>query len=84
MRAIQDQKRAGFCVQGNGPGMSTEEISRAFEPFFRAEAAQRSGAEGSGLGLSIASRLSDAMNGTIEVDSQPNRGSTFSVWLNRC
>ncbi len=81
---VHDQKRAGVRVQDKGSGMSKEEMSRVFQPFFRAEAAQRSGAEGSGLGLSIASRLCDAMNGTIEVESQPNHGSTFSIWLNRC
>ncbi len=81
---IESEQCAGFCVQDEGSGISKEEISRVFQPFFRSESAQRSSAEGSGLGLSIAHRLAAAMNGTIEIESQPSRGSTFSVWLNRC
>ncbi|MCC7084560.1 MAG: HAMP domain-containing protein [Pirellulales bacterium] len=80
---IESKRRVGFCIEDEGSGMSQDEVSHVFQPFFRSESAQRSGTEGSGLGLSIASRLSAAMNGTIEVESQPNRGSRFSVWLTR-
>jgi heavy metal sensor kinase len=78
---LESDQHTGFYVQDEGSGMTPEEISRIFQPFFRSESAQRSGTEGSGLGLSIAVRLATAMNGTIEVASQPNLGSKFSVWL---
>ena len=66
-------------VTDNGPGMSPEEVRRAFEPFFRGEQARS--VPGTGLGLAIVKRIVEASGGTISVDSQPGRGTTFVVTL---
>lgn len=75
--------QAGIFVEDHGPGIAPADRSRIFQPFFRAESARGSGADGIGLGLSIANRLAGAMQGSIDVESEPNRGSRFLVWLRR-
>lgn len=67
-------------VADNGPGIRAEDIEKAFEPFERL-AADNSQTEGAGLGLPLARRLAEAMGGSIEVDSTPGAGSTFTVVL---
>lgn len=67
-------------VEDEGPGLPPDRIERLFTPFERL-GAERSAVEGTGLGLALSKRLMDAMDGTILVDSQPGRGSLFSVVL---
>ena len=66
-----------FLVQDTGIGISPEEQQKLFVPFEQAEAATRRRHEGSGLGLSISSRLVDLLGGRIWVESQLGRGSEF-------
>jgi signal transduction histidine kinase len=66
-------------VRDNGPGMSPEVAERVFDAFFTT----RSVGEGSGLGLSISAGLVQAMNGHIELETEPGRGATFRVHLER-
>jgi signal transduction histidine kinase len=61
----------------NGPGMTEEEQMRAFEKFYQADLSRSS--SGNGLGLSLAKRIVDLHGGTIEIKSQPNRGSEFII-----
>jgi CheY-like chemotaxis protein len=68
------------CDQGTG--LTPEQRARLFQPFDRL-GAERSGTEGSGLGLLIARELVEAMGGTLEVKSEPGRGSVFAVLLPR-
>ena len=70
-----------FIVEDNGIGISEEFLSHIFEPFEREKNTTLSGIHGSGLGLTIVKKLVDVMNGTIEVSSLPNQGSTFKVVL---
>jgi signal transduction histidine kinase/CheY-like chemotaxis protein len=67
-------------VQDDGPGISEEGLRRLFVPFDRL-GAEESGVEGTGLGLALSKRLAEAMAGTLEVESTPGRGSTFSLSL---
>ena len=67
-------------VSDNGPGMSPIDARRVFEPFFRAEET-RSTTPGTGLGLSIVKRIVEASRGTVAVESQAGRGSTFVIRL---
>lgn len=58
-------------IRDTGPGMSDEERARAFHRFFRAS----NGTDGFGLGLAIAEEAARAIGGTIELDSEPGRGT---------
>jgi CheY-like chemotaxis protein len=58
--------------------MSAEQLSKLFEPFERL-GAEHGNVEGTGLGLALSRRLAEAMDGTLEVESEPGRGSTFSI-----
>jgi signal transduction histidine kinase len=68
-------------VTDHGPGMADDDRRRVFEPFFRSAEARRAGRAGLGLGLAIAARLADAMEGRIDVRSTPGEGSSFTLVL---
>lgn len=68
-----------FSVQDSGAGMTEEEKKRIFNAFERLENAKNT--PGFGLGLAITAQLVKRMNGEIIVESHPERGSTFSVFL---
>ncbi len=70
-----------LTVRDSGMGISAADIERIFDPFFRAEAAMRSGAPGVGLGLPILKRILDAHDGTIRVQSELGGGTTVTVEL---
>ncbi|MFN9776202.1 MAG: ATP-binding protein [Burkholderiales bacterium] len=70
-----------ITVTDTGPGFTREEAARIFRPFERLARGDGDGAEGLGLGLSIAQGLAQAMGGSIAVDSEPGRGTTFTVHL---
>ncbi len=72
---------ARITVTDTGPGLTREEAARIFRPFERLARGDGVGAEGLGLGLSIAQGLAQAMGGSIIVDSEPGRGTTFTVHL---
>lgn len=67
-------------VRDQGIGISAEDLPHIFDRFYRADAS-RSKIEGYGLGLAIAQTIITAHHGTIEVESEPNKGSVFIVWL---
>jgi signal transduction histidine kinase len=73
-----DNGRLAIHVSDTGAGMSAEQLSRLFEPFERL-GAEHGNVEGTGLGLALSRRLAEAMDGTLEVESEPGRGSTFSI-----
>ncbi len=68
-----------FIVKDSGIGMSEEFVKHIFEPFERESTVTRSGIEGTGLGMAITKNIVEMMNGTISVESEVGRGSTFTV-----
>lgn len=64
-------------VRDSGEGILPEHKDRLFEPFFTTKSNQG----GTGLGLSVTYGIVTDHGGTIEVESQPGKGSTFTVWL---
>lgn len=68
-------------VADNGFGMSKEFLGHMFENFSREESAAKSGIQGTGLGLPLCKKIIDLMNGTIEVESEENVGSTFTITI---
>jgi heavy metal sensor kinase len=73
--------RAALRVSDTGIGLTPEEQERVFQRFYRSDSARLHDAEGAGLGLCIARSIADAHGGTIELDSTPGAGSTFTVLL---
>ncbi len=69
------------AVQDSGVGISANDLPHIFESFYRADRARSIKTGGSGLGLTIAKKIVEAHNGTIEVQSQVGKGSTFYVRL---
>ena len=70
-----------FVVADTGIGISPEDIPHIFEVFFRVENLRVGHTEGTGLGLSIIKNIVDYKGGTIKVESEPGRGTRFTVDL---
>lgn len=68
-------------VADNGFGMSKEFQGHLFENFSREESASKSGIQGTGLGLPLCKKIVDLMEGSIEVESEENVGSTFTITM---
>jgi PAS domain S-box-containing protein len=65
------------AVADTGIGIAPENINRVFEPFFTTKPVGK----GTGLGLSLAYSIVQKHQGHIEVQSEPGKGTTFTVWL---
>lgn len=70
-----------LMCKDSGIGMSPETVATIFERFRQASDGTTKHYEGTGLGLAIAHKLATAMGGTIEVESKPGEGSTFTAVL---
>ncbi|MCB6926805.1 response regulator [Enterocloster bolteae] len=70
-----------FRCADTGIGMSSEFMSKLFQPFERAQDSTNSRVTGTGLGMAITKNLTDLMNGDIRVESRHREGSVFTVAL---
>jgi signal transduction histidine kinase len=70
-----------LCVKDYGIGISTKDQEKIFDRFYRCEEPQRSGIKGSGLGLTIIKKITEAHKGHLSLESKPGEGSTFCVHL---
>jgi signal transduction histidine kinase len=68
-----------FKIEDNGDGMSEEVKSRIFEKFYQGDSSHAT--KGNGIGLNIVSRITTLAGGTVEVESEPQKGSKFTVCL---
>jgi heavy metal sensor kinase len=68
-------------VRDTGRGIRPEHLPRLFQRFYRADSDRGRDNGGSGLGLAIAQAIVQAHHGHINVESQPGKGSCFTVWL---
>jgi signal transduction histidine kinase len=73
--------RVRISVSDTGKGMDAESLAKLFTPFERLDAG--ADIEGTGLGLALSRRLIEAMGGTIEVESTPGEGTTFTIEMAR-
>ena len=73
--------RIHLIVEDNGIGMSPEFQEKIFEAFSRADSKRVQKTEGSGLGMAITKYIVDAMNGTINIQSELGKGSRFHITL---
>ena len=76
-----DEQNVRISVQDHGIGMNEEQISRLFQDFQQAKDSNTRKYGGTGLGLSISRRLARAMQGDIQLTSEPGKGSCFSIDL---
>jgi len=70
-----------ISVEDKGLGISAADVRRIFEPFYRSRAASAAQIHGTGLGLSLARDIAQAMGGSLTVSSEPGKGSCFTVYL---
>lgn len=68
-----------FVFKDNGIGMTEEFMKRIFEPFSRAMDPRADKVQGTGLGMTISENIIHMMNGTIQVESELDKGSCFTV-----
>jgi len=78
--AARDGEAVRISVTDTGSGIASDDLERVFRPFERL-GAEDTDVEGSGIGLALSRRLVEAMGGTIGVDTEVDRGSTFWVEL---
>lgn len=81
LRVRQNGGTATIEVEDDGAGIEPRKQERIFERFYRVDDARTRDAGGTGLGLAIVKHLTLTLDGEIEVESTPGRGSTFSVIL---
>ncbi|HEX6908857.1 MAG TPA: ATP-binding protein, partial [Longimicrobium sp.] len=78
-----DERRVRVRVRDTGTGIRPERLPYIFDPFVQGERALNRPDEGVGLGLAISSDLARGMGGELQVESEPGRGSTFTLVLQR-
>lgn len=79
--ALEGRASYEFQVKDTGIGMSREFQEHVFEPFERERTSTISGIQGTGLGMAITKNIVDMMGGTITVESEEGKGTTFTVAL---
>ncbi len=80
-RKVGEYETYHFVVSDGGIGMSSEFLTKIFEPFEREQTESTGKLQGTGLGLSITKTFVEMMQGNIQVSSVPGEGSTFDVIL---
>jgi two-component system phosphate regulon sensor histidine kinase PhoR len=83
LRCVCDEnaRTVTFRIDDNGPGIATREQHRIFEKFYRAEDPLKRDIPGTGLGLAIVQHIVHGNGGTVSVESEVGRGSSFRVVL---
>ena len=81
IRTLQQAKNLIVEFSDTGIGIAEEKLDLIFNRFYRADPARGTNAGGMGVGLAIARKIVEAHGGTIEVESEPDVGSTFRVIL---
>lgn len=77
VRARGEGDRVGFTVEDNGCGMPAAVLEKIFQPYFTTKAESK----GTGLGMVIARKIVEEHGGSINVESEPGRGTTVSIQL---
>ena len=84
--SVEVRAEAADCriaVRDTGVGISAKDLDRLFERFYRVEDSRGRSVEGSGIGLSLVRGLVELQRGTVEIDSEPDRGTTVTICVPR-
>ena len=83
---VNDRMELFFIVKDTGIGIDQEDKDKLFQSFSQVDASISRKYGGTGLGLNISKQLAELMGGAIEVESEKNKGSTFSfsIWVGVC
>jgi len=76
---VEEGNYARIIIKDNGTGITRENLSRIFDPYFTTKKEKEHG--GMGLGLTISDSIIKSHNGLISVESIVNAGTTFSIYL---
>ncbi|MFH1833798.1 MAG: HAMP domain-containing sensor histidine kinase, partial [bacterium] len=81
VHGFSDDTHFNIAVEDFGIGLSVDETRRVFERFYRGGDELTRSVKGTGLGLSLVKRIAEAHGGSVAVESEAGRGSTFSIRL---
>ncbi len=81
LRGYRDNGHVCFAVRDNGLGLSAREAARIFDRFYQVDQSLSRPGSGVGLGLAIVRFIVQAHGGSVDIDSRPGEGSTFTVRL---
>ncbi len=79
IKAAVEDKWVTISVSDQGPGIHKKHLPRLFERFYRIDKARSRNLGGTGLGLAIVKHIAQVHQGRVDVESQPERGSTFFI-----
>lgn len=83
IKAEEKEEYTSIIIADSGVGISKEALSRVFERFYRVDKARSNNLSGTGLGLAVVKHLAKGLSGEIDVESEPGKGSTFTVKIPR-
>ncbi|MGB9303629.1 MAG: ATP-binding protein, partial [Mycobacterium sp.] len=84
--SVEVRSEAADCritVRDTGVGIAATDLGRLFERFYRADNVSGRSVEGTGIGLSLVRGLVELQRGTVQIDSEPDRGTTVTIRLPR-